>query len=270
MAKSSRLLRNFIVTVVLGGFGVGICLAAMVPGAAIVVRANHYTGNLKGKLSKLSEPTKIYAADGTQIGTLASQDRENVKLSEVPKVMIDAVVATEDRTFFSNPGLDGSALFRAAMDNFTSGKIEQGGSTITQQLVKNRILTPKRNLNRKLKEIVLSARLDNELSKKQILEEYLNTIYFGQGSYGIKAATRRFFLKVDPGAVFPRGQNLDELNLPQAALLAGVISNPEGDNPWQFPRARAGAPRRRAQAHRASRVTSARRWRSSRILRRSG
>lgn len=235
MAKSSRLLRNFIVTVVLGGFGVGICLAAMVPGAAIVVRANHYTGNLKGKLSKLSEPTKIYAADGTQIGTLASQDRENVKLSEVPKVMIDAVVATEDRTFFSNPGLDGSALFRAAMDNFTSGKIEQGGSTITQQLVKNRILTPKRNLNRKLKEIVLSARLDNELSKKQILEEYLNTIYFGQGSYGIKAATRRFFLKVDPGAPFPRGQNLDELNLPQAALLAGVISNPEGDNPWQFP-----------------------------------
>ena len=235
MAKSFRLLRNFILTVVLGGFGVGICLAAMLPGATIIVSANHYAGDLKGKLSKLSEPTKIYAADGTQIGTLASQDRENVKLSEVPKVLINAVVATEDRTFFSNPGLDGSALFRAAVDNLTSGKIEQGGSTITQQLVKNRILTPKRNLNRKLKEIVLSARLDNELSKKQILEEYLNTIYFGQGSYGIKAATRRFFLVFDPGSAFPRGERLDELNLPQAALLAGVISNPEGNNPWAFP-----------------------------------
>lgn len=235
MAKTFRLLRNFILTVVLGGFGVGICLAAMLPGAAIIVTSNHYTGDLKGKLSKLSEPTQIYAADGTQIGTLASQDRENVKLSEVPKVLINAVVATEDRTFFSNPGLDGAALFRAAVDNLTSGKIEQGGSTITQQLVKNRILTPKRNLNRKLKEIVLSARLDNELSKKQILEEYLNTIYFGQGSYGIKAAIRRFFLVVDPGAPFPRGERLDELNLPQAALLAGVISNPEGNNPWAFP-----------------------------------
>ena len=106
--------------------------------------------------------------------------------------MTDAVIATEDRTFWTNDGIDLGAVFRAFLTNVTSGKIEQGGSTITQQLVKNRILTSKRDVNRKIKEIEDALRLNEKFSKQKILVEYLNTVYFGSGSYGIKAAACAF------------------------------------------------------------------------------
>ena len=97
-------------------------------------------------------------------------------------------------------------MFRAFVTNVTSGGIEQGGSTITQQLVKNRILSPARDVNRKVKEIEDALRLNEKFSKKKILEEYLNTVYFGQNSYGIKSAASRFFITADPGAILPRGK----------------------------------------------------------------
>ena len=118
--------------------------------------------------------------------------------TDVPLSLQNAVIATEDRTFWTNDGIDLGAVFRAFLTNVVSGEISQGGSTITQQLVKNRILTPKRDVHRKVRELEDALRLNEKFSKQKILEEYLNTIYFGSGSYGIKAAARRFFYVADP------------------------------------------------------------------------
>ena len=115
-------------------------------------------------------------------------------------------IATEDRSFWTNDGIDLGGVFRAFLTNVTSGKIEQGGSTITQQLVKNRILTSKRDVNRKIKEIEDALRLNEKFSKEKILVEYLNTVYFGSGSYGIKSAASRFFFTCDPGCAIPAWQ----------------------------------------------------------------
>ncbi len=164
------------------------------------------------------------------------QNRQNISsIDEVPKMVQDAVIATEDRSFWTNDGIDLGGVFRAFLTNITSGKIEQGGSTITQQLVKNRILTSKRDVNRKIKEIEDALRLNEKFSKEKIFVEYLNTVYFGSGSYGIKAAASRFFYTWDPGSPLPRGKHLDELTVGEAALLAGVISNPTGNNPFAYP-----------------------------------
>ena len=147
--------------------------------------------------------------------------------------MINAVIATEDRSFWSNDGIDLGAVFRAFLANVTSGRIEQGGSTITQQLVKNRLLTSKRDVNRKIKEIEDALRLNKKFSKDKILVEYLNTVYLGSNSYGFKAAAARFFLVCDNGCPFgPRGKTLNELTVGETALLAGLISNPEGNSPF--------------------------------------
>ena len=150
--------------------------------------------------------------------------------------MVNAVIATEDRSFWTNDGIDLGAVFRAFLTNVMSGRIEQGGSTITQQLVKNRILTAKRDVNRKVKEIEDALRLNEKFSKDKILVEYLNTVYFGANSYGIKSAAERFFTVCDNGCPFgPRGKTLDELTIGEAALLAGLISNPEGNSPFSYP-----------------------------------
>jgi len=187
-------------------------------------------------LGELSSPTTVYDANGSQIGKLGVQDREPAELAEVPQILINAVIATEDKTFWKNPGIDVAGVSRAFVDNLTEGKISQGGSTITQQLVKNRILGNKRDLQRKAKELILAYRLNDKYSKREILKQYLNTVYFGQGSYGVKATARRFFLTPDPSAPYGvRGKALNELTVGEAALLAGLIQNPEGDNPFVRP-----------------------------------
>jgi penicillin-binding protein 1A len=177
----------------------------------------------------------VYDSAGNRIGKIGLQDREPAELDEVPQILIDAVITTEDKTFWDNPGVDIGGVGRAFVENLTEGKISQGGSTITQQLVKNRLTGNRRDLNRKVREIVLAYRVNEKYSKREILKQYLNTVYFGQGSYGVKAAARRFFLTVDPGAPFPRGKALGELTVGEAALLAGSIRNPEGDNPFLHP-----------------------------------
>src|SRR4029453_13679652 len=124
------------------------------------------------------------------IGKLGVQDRDPAQLDEVPQTLINAVIATEDKTFWKNSGIDITGGSRGFVENITSGEISQGGSTITQQLVKNRILGNKQDLQRKAKELVLAYRLNNKYSKREILKQYLNTVYFGQGSYGVKATAR--------------------------------------------------------------------------------
>ncbi|MGQ0803032.1 MAG: transglycosylase domain-containing protein [Actinomycetota bacterium] len=222
--KSAAFIRTFIVIVVVGGFSVGACLAAVIPGAQVIGTAHYYTGEIK-TLGELSQRTTVFDANGAQIGVLGTQDRQPVKFEEIPKPLINAVIAIEDKTFWENPGVDVGGVFRAFVENVTSGEIEQGGSTITQQLVKNRVLGAERDLDRKVREVVLAYRLNDQYTKKEIITQYLNTVYFGQGSYGIKSASERFFLKPD----------MASLTVGEAALLAGVIANPEGDNPFVYP-----------------------------------
>ncbi len=233
---------RFCAILTLGGVGVGVCFAALIPGAATVVAANFYTGDVAKSLKPLDERTIVYASDGTEIGKLGREDREQAKLGEVPQSLVEAVIVTEDESFYTNPGVDLEATIRALAANLGSGDIRQGGSTITQQLIKNRIVGIKQDLSRKMKEAILAFRINANYSKNEILEQYLNTVYFGSGSYGVKAAAERLFIAPDPTTGVPVSKNLSQLTIADSALLAGLISNPNGNNPFSNP---AGAVERR-------------------------
>jgi membrane peptidoglycan carboxypeptidase len=231
-----RQLRRLGVTIAVGGVTSGLCLAALIPSTAAVAGAYHYKSNPIGKLRDLAQRSTVYDAQSNVIGVLGIENRQDVKLSEVPKLLQDAVIAVEDKTFWTNDGIDINGVVRATIRNASSGQVEQGGSTITQQLVKKRLLSSKRNLHRKIEELVLALRLNRKFSKRQVLEQYLNTVYFGQGAYGVKVAVERFFLRNVPGQFFPQGEQLSDVTVGQAALLAGIINNPEGNNPFSDPR----------------------------------
>jgi penicillin-binding protein 1A len=191
-------------------------------GAETVRAATQHKGLPDVHLRPLAQRSEIVAADGSLLSALYEEDRTPVPLSSVPTVLIDAVVSVEDSAFFEHEGVSVRGLVRAARQNATSGAVEEGGSTITQQLVKNAMLTSDRSYDRKAKEAVLAFRMERELSKEQILETYLNTVYFGAGAYGVQAASTRYFAKP-----------LDQLTLPEAALLAGMISSPQRFDPVQ-------------------------------------
>jgi penicillin-binding protein 1A len=171
--------------------------------------------------------TKVFATDGTLITTLhAEQDREEVALADIAAGLQQAVVAIEDARFFSHRGVDLRALARALGRNAAAGRVTEGGSTITQQYVKNVLLDPSQNLDRKLKEAVLALQLERKYTKQTILERYLNRIYFGNGAYGVQAASTLYFAKPAAG-----------LALPESALLAGLIASPERYDPFDHPEA---------------------------------
>lgn len=226
MTPSRHRLLRFVAIVVLGGAAIGVCLAALVPGMERLAAGSQYSGKVAPQLRALDQPSIIYDTHGDYFDTLGYLDRRPAELDEVPEQLIEAVLAAEDRTFYENPGIDVAAIIRALVSNVESGDADQGGSTITQQLIKNRYFKkPARDLDRKVKEAALAIRLTGEWSKDRILEEYLNTVYFGQGSYGVKAAASRFF----------EGAELSSLDLAQSALLAGVIGDPEAYNPFRNP-----------------------------------
>jgi len=169
-----------------------------------------------------TQTTKVYYSDGKhKIGSFAKQDRETVDIEDIPASMQAAAIAAEDRTFYSNRGIDLKGIIRAARNNATSGEIQGGGSTITQQYVKILYLTQERSYQRKVKEAILSIKIHNQLSKKQILEGYLNTIYFGNGAYGVEVAAQTYFNK--PAS---------ELNYAQSAALATIINSPSYYDPY--------------------------------------
>src|SRR5437867_7438183 len=147
------------------------------------------------------------------------EDHRPVRLEETPRVLIDAVLAAEDQRFFEHGGLDGRALVRAAWANLRAGRVKEGGSTITQQLVKVRLLSPQRTFFRKLREAWLAALVESRYSKERILEAYLNEIYLGQRGpiaiRGVGAATRAYF-----------GKEVHQLTTPEAALIAAIIPGP--------------------------------------------
>lgn len=173
----------------------------------------------------LAQTSKIYDVRGQLIAKLhAEEDREVVPIENIPRVVQNAVVAIEDQRFWTHGGIDLKAVLRAAYVNTTTGRVTEGGSTITQQYVKNRLLSPQRTLGRKLREAALAWRLEQEQSKEEILGRYLNTVYFGQGAYGIERGAETFF-----------SVHSSELTLPQAALLAGLIAGPERWDPLDHP-----------------------------------
>lgn len=159
--------------------------------------------------------TSVYSADGELIGEFFVERRYLVPLKGLPPYLINAFIAAEDARFYEHGGVDLIGIFRAMLKNIQAGKIVQGGSTITQQVVKTLLLTPERTLTRKIKEALLAYRIDNSMSKDEILYLYLNQIYLGAGAYGVEAAARTYFDK-----------HANELNLAEASLLAGLPKAP--------------------------------------------
>ncbi|MDQ1646675.1 MAG: hypothetical protein QOJ50_2859 [Cryptosporangiaceae bacterium] len=163
----------------------------------------------------------LYDSDGTtELARLGVENRTPVKLSAVPPVVRHAVLAAEDRGFYGHWGLSWRGLARALVSNVTSDGSTQGASTITQQYVKNTYLGQERTAKRKIKEAVLSVKIERRLSKDEILEGYLNTIYFGRGAYGIDAAAKTYF-----------GVRVEDLRPEQGAVLAAIIKSPTGYDP---------------------------------------
>ncbi|MFZ2418786.1 MAG: transglycosylase domain-containing protein, partial [Smithellaceae bacterium] len=149
------------------------------------------------------------------------EDRKMIKIAEVPKLVQYAFVAAEDSRFYQHRGFDLLSIFRAVFKNVEAGKIVQGGSTITQQVAKLMYLTPEKKYVRKLKEAILSYRIDKYLTKDEILNLYLNQIYLGHGTYGIESASIGYF-----------GKSARDLTLPEAALLAGLPKAPTTYSPF--------------------------------------
>jgi membrane peptidoglycan carboxypeptidase len=161
-----------------------------------------------------SQSTIIQYSNGSEIGRVGTQNRQIVPLAEIPLNVRYAVLAAEDRGFYSNRAFSVTGILRAIVNNLKGGSL-QGGSTITQQYAKTAFLTPSRTIQRKIKELVISIKLENQLSKDQIFESYLNTIYFGRGSYGVMTASQQYF-----------NRNVDQLTNAQAAVIASILRSP--------------------------------------------
>lgn len=212
---------------VLAGVATVAATAALVAVPQVVRIVNAHEGTAADlQLDDLVERSTMYASDGSLLTVLAEeQNRKPVTLDEIPQPVIDAILAIEDADFYDHDGINPRATFRALVENVNAGGIAQGGSTITQQLVKNSLLSGEQNLDRKTTEAFYALRLERQLTKDEILERYLNTVYFGSGAYGVQAAAETYW----------GYGSASELGWPEAALLAGVIRNPNGFDPTLFP-----------------------------------
>ncbi len=173
----------------------------------------------------LPQVATILYSDGSVLARIGDQDRTIVSLDQVPEAVRYDVIAAEDRGFYSEPGVSIKGTLRAAFTDLTGGDT-QGGSTITQQYVKNAYLSDSRTLSRKLQELLIAVKLDRQYTKDQILEYYLNTVYFGRGAYGIEAAAQAFF-----------GTTVSKLNVAQGAVLAALLRAPSYYDPAGNPAA---------------------------------
>jgi len=170
---------------------------------------------------KPSPGTTIYAEDGRVVGQIRIEKGVYVPLQKIPQHMKNAILATEDPRFYQHSGIDYRGILRAALKNIIRMRVSQGGSTITQQLTKVVFLTPERSFVRKIREIILARRLEKEISKDEILELYLNKIYFGHGAYGVQMAAKTYF-----------GKDIARINQAEAALLAGLPKSPMVYSPY--------------------------------------
>jgi penicillin-binding protein 1A len=173
---------------------------------------------------QLQVPLRVYAANGELMAEFGEQRRQPVAIENVPEKLVHAILAAEDGSFYSHPGVDFTGVARAAIENFRSGQTGQGASTITMQVARNYFLTREKTYTRKAREALLAFRLESMLTKDQILELYINKIFLGHRAYGFAAAARLYY-----------GKPLDELSLPQIAMLAGLPKAPSRDNPLTNP-----------------------------------
>jgi penicillin-binding protein 1A len=205
----------------------GIVLAA-IGVIALTMVLNRYESRLPSttelKTYRPPQVTRVLARDGTVLAELFVERRTVVRIDDIPKTMKLAALAAEDADFYQHEGLDYLGMLRALIVNLRSGRMVQGGSTITQQVVKNVLLSPERTFERKAREVLLARRIEQELSKDEILELYLNHIYFGHGRYGIEEASRYYF-----------GKGIAEVNLAEAATLAGLVKGPNIYSPRVAP-----------------------------------
>lgn len=191
----------------LGGFGfvAGSTLFAIAYFTVSIPDPNAYVN---------SQATIIQYANGEEIGRMGAQNRTIVSLTKIPIHLREAVMAAEDRDFYSNKAFSPVGILRALKNNLLGGSL-QGGSTITQQYAKTAFLTSERTIQRKIRELVIAIKLENQLSKDEILENYLNTIYFGRGSYGVQTASLQYF-----------NRSVDQLSVSQAVVLASILRSP--------------------------------------------
>ncbi|MDO4455941.1 MAG: transglycosylase domain-containing protein, partial [Ligilactobacillus agilis] len=189
------------------------------------------TTDVKGLKATLKQATQIYDVDGDKAGYLYAQKGTWVSLKQISPNVTNAVLSTEDRNFYKEYGFSLTGIGRAGLlyvKNKLTGQsgISGGGSTITQQLVKNAFLSQEQTFSRKAKELFLAVQVENDYSKKEILTMYLNNAYFGNGVWGVQDAAKRYF-----------NVNASELSVPQAATLAGMLKSPSAYNPADHPQA---------------------------------
>ena len=194
--------------------------------ASAVIAYVFFTLDAKGlfRIPERKPGIMLVAADGQVIAERGSFFGDEARLSELPRYLPQAVIAIEDRRFYSHFGIDPIGMARAMINNLRAGHVVQGGSTLTQQLAKNLFLKPERTLWRKLQEAVLAVWLESRYSKDEILQLYLNRVYFGAGAVGVEKASRKFF-----------GRSARDVTLGQAVLLAGALKAPNRYNPLRHP-----------------------------------
>ena len=180
------------------------------------IKINGFKSLDKEKLNAYSQAITINDKNGNAIiGSIYDKNRIYTPLSKLNKQTINAFIAVEDKRFYSHKGIDYLRILSAMKNNILSGEFREGASTISQQLIKNTHLTNEKTINRKLQEIRIARDLERNYSKEKILEMYLNSLYFGNGVYGIGSASRAYF-----------GINASELSLSQSAIMAGIINSP--------------------------------------------
>lgn len=222
LAKSRRY--HFIRWVIVAFLSVFLCLSIYLTFVA-------KTTDVKGLKSTLEQATEIYDKSDQKAGALYSQKGTWTNMNDISPNVVDAVLSTEDRNFYNEYGFSFKGIIRATLMNIKnkltgSNTISGGGSTLTQQLVKNAFLTQEQTMSRKAKEIFIAMQVENTYSKKEILTMYLNHAYFGNGVWGVGDAAKRYF-----------GTTASQLTVPQAATLAGMLTNPNGFNPADHPEA---------------------------------
>lgn len=208
--------------------GLVAAVALATPIAAPVLRlvARPLSSDIANKgLPALEQRSTVLAADGSTLAVLHDGiNRQSVSLDDIPEILRQAVVAAEDKRFWAHSGYDGEAMARALLANVQAGEVTQGGSTISQQVAKQNYSGSEQSVLRKAKDLLYAVALEERLSKEQLLERYLNQVYFGSQAYGVAAAAEEFF-----------GVDAKDLALEQAALLAGLIRAPAALDPRTDP-----------------------------------
>ena len=214
-----RFIKNiFILVLSTGIFGI-ICVVAVLWAFSNNLPDYKFLKNYKPSVS-----SKVYSGEGELVSDFSTEKRIFIPYNAIPKKVINSFLSTEDKNFFSHPGVDAKGVLRAVINNFSNilaSRRLEGASTITQQVAKNFLLTNEVSLNRKVKEAILAFRIERALSKERILELYLNQIYLGEGSYGVASASLQYFDKT-----------ISELSYEEAALLADLPKAPSRYNPY--------------------------------------